>query len=283
MRPTVAFTVLCLVPILSIATAQTVVFFEEEFDGPALEPAIWHTEILTSGVRWCDSYPTGGHGPGTWVDEGEPCYGTAIHSPYGSAVLSESQLHMSSSNPWAFPYLVSRHPGSVQLFPTSGDFVLKVRMRYDANSAGGVGVEVLQTETTEPSGANPPETADDGNILLHVWCDRTMNYVQVATALEGELIVVAIVPSPDEFHEIALECMGTTFTIAVDGQPVYGPVSSALRPAAIWAGNPSLTWWEGHVWSALSIDYLRVEFPAPVPAAEHSWGAMKAMFRNAGK
>jgi len=40
----------------SAATAEDV-FFDEQFNGPALDPAVWRTEILTSGPRWCDSNP----------------------------------------------------------------------------------------------------------------------------------------------------------------------------------------------------------------------------------
>ena len=48
----------------SIAPAQAAVFFEENFDGPTLDSSIWRTEILTSGVRWCDSHT------GAWWDQG---------------------------------------------------------------------------------------------------------------------------------------------------------------------------------------------------------------------
>ena len=68
-----------------VCEPRSVVFFEEEFTGPTLDPAAWRTEILTSGPRFCaDSYPGR---PGHWVDEGVECHGVAAYSPYGSATL----------------------------------------------------------------------------------------------------------------------------------------------------------------------------------------------------
>jgi hypothetical protein len=79
--PVAAFALPGLLMIASTAMADPIVFFQEQFSGPTLDPSIWRTEVLTSGMRWCDSYPGNWWGPGTWVAEGSPCYGVAAQSP----------------------------------------------------------------------------------------------------------------------------------------------------------------------------------------------------------
>jgi hypothetical protein len=168
--PIAVFALLGLLMIASTAMADPIIFFEEQFTGPTLDPAAWRTEILTSGPRFCHD-TSGPFAPGHWIDEGVECHGIAAYSPYGSAVLSGGLLALSSSNVRAFPILLSRFPGSVPVFPPSGDFTLKLRMRYDRVTPWGVGIVVVQKDSTEPIGDNyvfgPAE-----DILLQMWCDN---------------------------------------------------------------------------------------------------------------
>jgi hypothetical protein len=277
---TVVF-VLVIFVLLSVgqaAPAAGSVFFEEQFTGPNSDPAVWRTEILTSGPRWCDSYPGSWWGPGSWVEEGVECHGVAVHSPYGSALLSDGLMHMSSSNDRAFPALISRLPGTVSLFPPSGDFTLAIRLRFDRVTPWGVGIVVYQAQSTEPAGDN---LALSENVLLQLWCGNPGGGLLVATALGGSIQLIAEVPPATEFHEITLECLGTSFTILADGQAIYGPVTSALRPAAVAIGNPVLAFWYPTDWTSFSVDYIRVEVPGPVPVETTSWGAIKATYRDA--
>jgi len=146
-----------------------IVFFEEQFNGPAMDPTAWRTEILTSGPRFCCD-TTAPWSPGHWVEEGEECHGVAAYSPYGSATLAGGLLSLSSSNVRAFPALMSRLPGPVPVFPASGDFTFEVRMRYDRVTPWGDGVVVAQAQSTEPVGDNwtfgTPE-----DVVLHLWSD----------------------------------------------------------------------------------------------------------------
>jgi hypothetical protein len=256
--------------------ADPIVFFEEQFNGPALDPTAWRTEILTSGPRFCCD-TTAPWSPGHWVEEGEECHGVAAYSPYGSATLAGGLLSLSSSNVRAFPALMSRLPGPVPVFPASGDFTFKVRMRYDRVTPWGDGVIVAQAQSTEPVGDNwtfgTPE-----DVVLHMWSDPGGG-ITVYTAIGGSLQWVATATPATEFHVFELDCTGTWFTISVDGQAVYGPVSSAMRPTALFMGNPGVAFWYPTDWTSFSTDYFRVEVPGPVPVAEHSWGAIKAMYR----
>lgn len=276
--PGVAFALLGLLMIVSTAMADPIVFFEEQFSGPTLDPSAWRTEILTSGPRFCHD-TNAPFAPGHWIDEGVECHGVAAYAPYGSAVLSDGLLGLSSSNVRAFPVLLSRFPGAAPLFPPSGDFTLKLRMRYDRVTPWGVGIVVLQKASTEPIGDNylfgPPE-----DILLHLWCDNSGGGITVYTAIGGSLQWVAEATPPTAFHEFELDCVGSSFTISVDGQVVYGPVSSTLRPTAVSMGNDSIAFWYPTDWTSFSVDYVRVEVPAPTPVAPETWGAIKAMYRD---
>jgi hypothetical protein len=268
--PVAAFAVVGLLMIASTAMADPIIFFEEQFSGPTLDPSVWRTEVLTSGVRWCDSDPGQQWGPGTWIDEGSECYGVAAYSPYGTAILSEDLLQISSDNGQACPYLVSRLPGLVQMFPATGDFAVTLRMRYDRLTPWGAGVLIMETDSTEPLDGNPPTLRDD--VLVQLW-GATIN-----SSLSGSFQQVAYMPPPNEMHEFGLECVGNSYTIRIDGQVVYGPISSTLRPTAVWIGNPVLAYWYPTDWQAFSVDYLRVEVPGPSPVAPTTWGAIKAMY-----
>ncbi len=276
MKPIIGlFLTFCLLSIGSVATAD--IFFEEQFNGTALDPSVWRTEILTGGARWCDSNPGQGEGPGTWVAEGEECYGVAAGSPYGNATLSDGLLHLSSTNGQAFPYLASRLPGPVEVFPSSGDWTLRVRMRFDHITLWGTGLVVLQTQSTESIGDDPPNDPYE-SILLSILSDHGSGF-ELYSALDGSYVPVAFIPSAAELHEFELECVGTSFTILVDGQAVYGPVTSALRPTAVLMGSPVLAYWYPTDWCWFSVDYFQVEVPGPVPVVSATWGTIKAMHR----
>jgi hypothetical protein len=267
--PVAALALFGLLMIASTVMADPIVFFEELFAGPTLDSAVWRTEILTSGPRFCpDSYPGG---PGHWVDEGVECHAVAAYSPYGNAPLSDGLIHVSSTNGRAFPFLVSRLPGPVPTFPTSGDFTLTVRMRFDRITPWGTFVDALDMESTEPIGTNNPGPEQN---VLHIAADGLYSF------LSGSMERIADVPSPTEFHDFGLECVGNLFTVTIDGQVVYGPVASDMRPTAICLGNPVLAYWYPTDWTSLSVDDIRVEEPGPVPVTERTWGSLKAMYRE---
>jgi len=275
MRILICGLIVCLFPIGSLAAVPNVLFFDEPFDGPVLDPATWRAEIATSGVRWCDENPGAWEGPGYWVEEGEACYGIAAYPPYGSAELSGGLLHLSSTNGEAFPYVVSRLPGSVALFPPVGDFTLSVGMRFDHITFWGTFLVVLDTPSTEPVGSNQVGHTDD--VLLMIAGDGTEGW-ELYSALDGSFDPIAFVPLGFQLRDFELECVGTSFTVRVDGEVVYGPVTGTLRPTAIFLGNPVLAYWYSADWCWFSVDYIRVEVPVTALADVRSWGAIKAMY-----
>ncbi len=271
-----SFAFLGLVLVGSYVTAQTEIFFEETFDGPTLDPSVWRTEILTTGPRFCldTSAPWS---PGHWIDEGLGCHDVVAYSPYGSAILSSGMLHMSSSNVRAFPVVLSRLPGMVPVFPPAGDFTMKLRMRYDVVTPWGDGVQVYQTPSTEPIGGNTTPTLQ--NLLLHIWCDNPGGGIDVYTVIGGSLVQVANVSPATEFHQFEMACIGTLYTISVDGQVVFGPVESDMRPTAVVMGNAAVAFWYPTDWTSFTVEDLRVEVPGSVEVVSKPWGAVKAMYR----
>lgn len=271
----IAFASFSMLVTASLTMAQSAVFFEEQFNGPSLDSAVWRTEMLTSGPRVCNDN-SGPWSPGHWIEEGEECHGVAAQSPYGSATFSDGLLHLSSSNVRAFPVPLSRLPGAVPMFPASGDFSLTIRLRFDRVTPWGVGLSVYQTASTEPVGESDQATGE--TVLLQLWCDGPG--VEVWTALGGSITYVADVPSSTEFHQFVLNCAGDEFTITADDEIIFGPVASDLRPTAVMLGNPLVAFWYPTDWTSFSIDELRVEVPGPVPVVETSWGTIKALSRD---
>jgi hypothetical protein len=106
--------------------------------------------------------------------------------------------------------------------------------------------------------------------------------ITVNTALGGFFHWVANAGPATDFHEFELECVEAAYTIRVDGQVVYGPAESSMRPTAIVLGNAALAFWYPTDWSSFSVDYIEVDVPGPVPVTPESWGAIKARFRVRG-
>ena len=169
------------------------VFFEEQFNGPTLDSHVWRTEILTSGSRWC---PVESPGPGYWVDEGVECHGVAVYSPYGSAILSDGSLHMSSSNDRAFPYLMSRLPGATPLFPASGDFTFEVRMHFDRTTPWGTLLDgTPRCQSTDPGRRQRAPLTETDRLLQVAWQGIYLSFGRFDLPRRG-------VPSPTATHEV---------------------------------------------------------------------------------
>jgi hypothetical protein len=93
---------------------------------------------------------------------------------------------------------------------------------------------------------------------------------------------VGVIPvDPTAPHEVRVEYAGTSAAILVDGQVIYGPVTTSLRPTAVLFGNAPMYWylWADD-WTDWSLDEFRVETEGPTPVIEETWGAIKARFAN---
>ncbi len=228
-------------------------FFEDNFDGIAIDSTKWNSTFATSGLRWCSSTVENHHSnPGNWQDTSTiPCHGLIQGPPYGTVGVGGGLASFSSFSSRTFPYIWRGQPSKDSPFPSRGDFILEVRMRYNFIAGFGDGVFVNNWNSTDPVGNNPP--AGQARVFM-IWADSNGMFV----FLMGQLFTVF---NPAGFHDFLLEYIGGEYFVAVDGFPAIGPVASSVRPNNIWIGNPVFTFWGISDWSAFSLDLVRVAVP----------------------
>ncbi len=238
----------------SVSTNQNP-FFEDDFNGTAIDSTKWNSTFATSGIRWCSfGIPSPSNlTPGTWQDTSAiPCNGTTQSPPYGTSSEQGGSAALTASSSRAFPYIWRGQPSKPSPFPAAGDFVLEVRMKYDAITGNGAGFAVSSYSGTDPIGDNP--TNYPGRILT-IWADSSGLRVAI---LSNQAAVF------DSFglHDYVMAYVNGQYSVAVDGLPLIPPVSSTVRANAIWIGNPFFTFWGVADWSSFSIDAVRVTVPA---------------------
>lgn len=229
--------------------ADPVVHFEEAFDGDALDPALWVEELATGGKRWCAT-------AGLWVDPALPggCNGVQYTLPLGEVTVGGGLVSLRAPAIPSPPYLLLE--GSP--FPGEGDFQLDLAVRHDALGPHGTGIRVMAWEDTSPEGANDPLAQ---NTLFLVWADSNVGIIAV---LFGRRVSV---PQDGALHHYRMSYIDGAYYMDVDGETVVGPFETELRPTALWMGNPLFTDWGSADWTDFSVDFIRVNVPAPPPAA----------------
>jgi hypothetical protein len=229
--------------------ARAYEYFFEDFSGSALDAGRWDVRQAISGMRWCSS-TVEAHvtNPGVWLDPSTTtCHGVGQQAPYGSVALATDPdgttgASFSSAYPnVTFPYLAAGpgHPASP--FPPQGDFVLEVRMRYDALNGHGDGLYVTGSADPTPLGNNPPGPA--GKVVGGFWGD------------------VSVYRPVGVWQTYRLEYVGGVYTASVDGVQQGQPFASDVRAATLWLGNPVITFWGTTPWSPFTVDFVRVTIP----------------------
>jgi hypothetical protein len=133
---------------------------------------------------------------------------------------------------------------------------------------------ISRWEDTGPIGDNPP--VDPSGVVFQLWADVG---VRVHTSLVGSYQALPIgIPDAYSFHEYSVRYEGGAYSFLIDGQSVFGPVTSALRPTAIWVGNPVFTD-AGSSWAAFTFDHITVEADSPTAVTSWSWGKVKIRYR----
>ncbi len=240
----------------SVPPLQATPYFADEFEGTSLNEKLWQSE-QNRGRRWCGEKQNG-YTPGTWVSmAAASCYSTKQPPPYGSIDFNEGKVRLASKNEYIFPYFFTGPPVRLSPFPSSGDFILEIRLKHDYIGGSGSGVYVRFWDDTKPEGGNPPVSSDLR--VFSVWAD--LNSYRI-----GLLGLTKNYPNiPGLFKVYRLEYKSGKYTAFIDDTLVAGPISSQVRPNAIWVGNPLVLWWmssgdEG--WSAFTIDYIRISQPS---------------------
>lgn len=257
---------------------QTVMLFEDDFGGSALDPAKWRTDILTTGVRWCDPNAGWSAGPGRWIDPAtESCYGAGQAPPFGSTSVANGLADFSATAPnRGFPYTWTGPPTPGSPFPTSGDFTLRVRMRFNRIAVCGAGITVVQHPSPVPTSDNAPTSLS--TVVVQIWADGLG--LRVFGLRDGTYYEIpGTIPNPLDVHEYTITYQSGEYRYFVDGAQIHGPISSSVRPTTIAIGNPVFTYWMGCDWTAFSVDYIGVAIDGATPVAPASWGTVKSIYR----
>jgi hypothetical protein len=239
---------------ISTATnAGAATSFSDDFNGSAINTSLWNTQLATSGDRFCpdavDSTTGMWLGAATGV-----CQGVIQPSPYGSITVGDSVAGFSTGLGVAFPYIWSGPSTRTNPFPSSGDFVLNVRMRYDTLGGFGSGFVAAAWPNSDPVGTNSPSVPQ----VLTIWGG---NGIGVRAMVFGDAVTLGDL----DYHTYRLEYTSGSYSLFVDGALVIGPVASAIRPSTIWIGNPTDAWWGPSDWSTFGIDSVSVSLPQEVP------------------
>jgi hypothetical protein len=216
--------------------------FNDSFSGSALDGTLWNTSIATGGVRFC---PDGVDSPtGTWVDvTSSGCSGLTAAAPYGAISVGGGVASVSAPSGSVYPYVYAGSPSRPDPFPATGGFVFSARMRFDAIGGFGAGLQVVSSPNTNPTGTN-----GTGQAVLALW--------------NGDVSLLGApwssLPDPSSFHDYRLQYVAGTYRLYIDGALAAGPVSSTLRPNAIWFGNPAAVWWGQSDWTTFTLDSIAV-------------------------
>ena len=162
--------------------------------------------------------PGRGSAPGSNISV-DACNGLVVSPPYGSISVGGGLASFSAPYGQTFPYIVAgpptRHP-----FPSSGDFTLELRMRYDVIAVAGSGVMVFATSNADPVGTNSP--LPPGGQILQIWND--------SGGLRGKVLGGGDFSIGDgaAFHDYQLVYAGGAYSLVIDGAQIVGPIASAL-------------------------------------------------------
>lgn len=233
-------------------------FFEDGFDGAALDPARWGTALAEAGVRWCSTTTEAHHtNPGRWLDPSvEACNGLGWSPPsWGDVAIGGGVASFVGTFAPGFPYVFRGAPSPGRAFPAAGDFRLDARMRYDVITGYGTGLAAVRWPDVTPAGDNPPVPPGGG--VFTVWADAATFAPRVAL-LDGLVYGGAPVGDPYGFHDYALEYRGGAYAARVDRAGWSEPVASAVRADALWLGNPVFTFWGPSSWTGFTVDRVAV-------------------------
>jgi hypothetical protein len=229
-------------------------FFADDFETSMVDALKWNTSIAIVGSRWSPDILDNQHsGPGNWQDVStDPSHGVTQEPPYGAVTVSGGQASFGADFIRAFPYIWSGPPSRPSPFPSGGDFVLEVRMKFDSFAPHGSGIHVVSWENSDPVGDNQP---NGQNFVFGIWGDTGIG---LRVTVFGEQVIL---PDPLAYHEYELEFSAGEYSLYVDGVLTVPGTASNLRPNAIWIGNPVFTYWGVADWSDFTLDFVRVSIP----------------------
>lgn len=238
----------------AFATFNTV-FMDTEFQGTTFNPHRWNTSIDTSGVRWCASEVL-------WVDPSTTACSpetTTQAPPYGSIQQYAGEAHFQAGPGVAGPYVWWRQRKAYPSpFPSSGDFKLRVLMKFKSLAAGGFGFVARDWADPTPTGANDPGDLKDA--LFAVWGrDDGLHVCLLGTCVQPSRGLLGNY----NYYLTYENGEYSVVMIAKDFSPLqlFTGVASSRRPNTIWLGNPQFKTADT-VWSHLLMDRITVMTPS---------------------
>ncbi len=218
----------------------------DEFGSGQFDPGVWDS---SNTARWCQAGDQ-------WRSVAtQKCGGFTQNPPFGSIDVAGGLAKFNATAATrAFPYVWSRDG----VVPPSGDYVIDVRMRYDAIRPHGDGLSIRPWSDPTPTGTNTPFNSGDNRCgSFGIWADAATG---LATGMTG--VRTGVPGGSTTFHKYRLQYVNGKYLLFVDGQLRIGPISSSLRANRIWIGNPTFTYWAKADWTDFSVDYVRVTQPA---------------------
>jgi hypothetical protein len=251
--------------------ASAATYFNDDFDGAALDGSKWDTSTAVSGPRWCSvSAQNQLFSGGSWVDVSQqPCNGSTTPAPYGTVAVGGGLASFGAGVGQAFPYVASRgNP-----FPASGDFTVDVRARFDEVNTDGSNLAWISSNTdTTPAGSNTPGT---GHIFsVHA----NTSYLGIVYLLDQSVVIYDL--DPWAFHDYRLEYAAGAYSVYIDGTRMLGPIPSDQRATSMFFGNPVYAFWGPDTWTKFTVDSVSVDGqggappPPPPPTAQQQLGSM---------
>lgn len=200
--------------------------FEEEFNNSSLDPTIW--QVYQNG---------------------------------GRINISDGAINISAENTSTFPFIYSKN----NPIPTSGNFSLKFRMKYNRITTKGTGL-LLATELP-PNGAPDPSLSNpvfSRRYFLGIWQGPQSGfYFQYSgdcynqSCSVPQILVWQKKNQDFDYHTIEFQYLNNRYLIFLDGTNIFTSNPTSIRPTALWFGNPSVQG-SGDKWANFEIDYIHI-------------------------
>lgn len=237
------------------AASGGVILFDDDFDD--LDSVLWNTSHLTTGKRWCaDGARESFFGDGEWIDVSKlNCHDLQQSDPYGQVEFSGGAMKLSAGTRRTFPYMWAGPPSRQSPFPSSGNFVMTMEVRYTSLEGRGDGIISVYWSSSDPDGESTP---DPGDIALSLHADA-INMPSILSPAGQKTI-----DGPLQSHRYELSRVDGNYNVKVDGSRSGGWFGGE-DPNTIMIGNPVFIFSEGapltRKWTEFEVDYVRVERP----------------------
>jgi hypothetical protein len=205
---------------VNIGSASSPMYFSDDFTGNVLDSGVW---TFTDNVQ-----------------------GNSL-TPYGGRIDVADSLVTLSSVGNSFPFVNSK----VNPFPSTGDFVLELKITYTGFTDRGDGFWISQGAYS----SNP------NNRILEMWADSGYTAGIKLYLLDKQPIVFALI---SQTFDLRLEYISGIYTLYNNGVQLLPSVISVSRPTYIGFGHPQISGVpldyssQETPWTSFNIDYIRI-------------------------